>query len=82
MKEWIINILLGVLIFMLGFSIGFNFNIPRPPIDEILSEIKSLQQDVVRLENRTMETYIHTQHLIVWRDSILFRPPPPKKPNP
>jgi uncharacterized protein YoxC len=79
MREWIFDIILGILLFAFGILIGYTLSKPKPPIDEILSEIKSLQQDVVRLDTRTMETYIHTQHLISWRDSIIFRPPEKEK---
>jgi hypothetical protein len=81
MKEILINFTIGLLTLLLGFIIGYNVSRPEPPISEIVSEIKNLQKDVVRLDTQSMENYININNLMRWRDSIIFRPSP-KKPTP
>ncbi len=79
MKEWITDIIIGVLCIALGFLVGFTVNKKEPPTKEILLEIKNLQQDLVRVEIRSTENLINIQHLLKWQDSIIFRPPERKK---
>jgi hypothetical protein len=65
----------GVLIFVVGFLVGYIYHHPEPLTKEILLEIKALQQDVVRVESQSMENFIKIEYLEHWRDSIVFRPP-------
>lgn len=77
------DIILGVLIFIAGFLIGFLFSDDigmKDPITELISEVKMLQKDLVRVEIQTTENFVKINYLEFWRDSILFRPPE-KKPK-
>ncbi len=71
------DIMLGVLIFVMGFLIGFLFNDKDPP--NFTTEISALQRDIMRLEAQGMENFIKIDYLEHWRDSVVFRPPERKK---
>ncbi len=73
------DIVLGILIFTMGFLIGFVYNSEQPP--NFTTEISALQRDIMRIEAQGMENFIKIDYLEHWRDSIVFRPPP-RKPKP
>jgi len=73
MKEFLI----GVLIFCVGFFTGSMWNHRDPP--NFATEIKNLQQDIMRIEGHQTENFIKIEYLERWRDEIIFRPPLKKK---
>ena len=78
------DIILGILIFTMGFLIGYLVNDDvgmKETSVEIISEIKSLQKDITRVEIQATENFIKIDYLEHWRDSVVFRPPP-RKPKP
>ena len=75
MREWITDIILGALLFLIGFSFGYFLGKPEPPTMEIVTEIKLLQKDIVRIETQAIKNLIKIEDLDKWRDSIIFRPP-------
>jgi hypothetical protein len=68
------DIILGILLLLIGFLIGWttHASLNIPPIDKMAKEIINLQKDVLRLEGDSAENYAHIQHLMTWRNSILF----------
>jgi len=71
------ELIIGVLIFCVGFFTGYLFNNKVPP--NFSTEIKALQRDIMRIEGQQTENFIKIEYLERWRDEIIFRPPPKKK---